>query len=89
MTEQRTPPILAYDVAEIASGAKVSEAKVWQEIASGDLETGSIGDRRLATPKQIEQWLERKAEKARQRDAARAKSRAWLRRTSDEPPPAA
>jgi hypothetical protein len=75
MTEPRTPPILAHDVREIAAGAKVSEAKVWQEIASGALETIVIGDRRLATPKQIEQWLERKAEHARERRAARLKAR--------------
>jgi hypothetical protein len=72
------PPVLALSVPEIAAGAKISEAKVWAEIASGELETCVVGDRRLATPKQVERWLERKAaraaelreERARQRDPA-------------------
>jgi hypothetical protein len=65
----------AFDVPEIATKAKVSEAKIWAEIAADELETILIGDRRLATPEQVQRWLERKAERARQSREQRAKER--------------
>jgi hypothetical protein len=69
--DKTSTPLLAYDVPEIAAGAKVSEAKIWMEIAEGELETILVGDRRLATPDQVERWLKRKEESAaRKRQAA-------------------
>jgi hypothetical protein len=65
-----TTPDLAFSVPEIAAGAKVSEAKIWTEIAEGELETILVGDRRLATPDQVERWLKRKAESAAQKRLA-------------------
>jgi predicted DNA-binding transcriptional regulator AlpA len=70
--ESPTTPTLALDVKEIAASVRISEGLVWKEIQTGDLETVMIGDRRLATPAQIEQWLQRKAERARQRREERA-----------------
>jgi hypothetical protein len=67
-----TPPVFVYDVREIAAGAKVSVAHVWSEIRAGELETCLVGDRRLATPAQIEAWLLRKAARAKRKREERA-----------------
>ena len=71
----RTPPTLAYTVPEVATGAKISEAKVWLEIADGELETCMVGDRRLITPEQAQRWLKRKADRAKAVREQRAKAR--------------
>jgi hypothetical protein len=60
-------PAFCYNVRQIAAGTNTSESLVWAEIARGELETMLIGDRRLATPAQIEKWLARKTERARQK----------------------
>jgi hypothetical protein len=70
-SKDSTVPDVAFDVPMIASMAKISPAKVWAEIAANELETILIGDRRLATPAQIERWLERKAARAREKRAER------------------
>ena len=70
-----TPPILTYTVPELAAGTKVSEALIWQEIASGECESCLVGDRRLVTPQQAERWLKRKAARAKAVRAQRAKER--------------
>ena len=71
----KTPPVFAYTVPELAAGAKVSEALVWQEIASGECESCLVGDRRLITPQQAERWLKRKAARAKAVREQRAKAR--------------
>ena len=68
---RRALPILAMNVLEIATAAKISEAKVWAEIKDGELETFQIGDRRLATPDQVDRWLQRKIERSRERREAK------------------
>ena len=73
MSTDPNPNAFAYDVREIAARTKISEGKVWTEISSGELETITIGDRRLATPEQVARWLNRKAERARQRREQRGK----------------
>jgi excisionase family DNA binding protein len=68
-------PVLTYTVRELAASAKVSETKIWMEIADGELETILVGDRRLITPQQAERWLERKAARAKTVREQRAKKR--------------
>ena len=66
---------LAWSIQDFAELHGISVSKVWDEIAQDELQTISVGDRRLVTPEQRSQWIERKAERARERRAARAKAR--------------
>ena len=67
---------LAWSIPEFAKLHCVGESTIWNELAAGELESISVGDRALITPEQRERWLVRKAENARQRRAARAKVKA-------------
>jgi hypothetical protein len=69
---------LAWSVPSLAESVDVSPSLIWKEIADGELETISVGDRTLITVEQRERWLKRKAERARQRRAARQQRRAEL-----------
>jgi hypothetical protein len=68
----RQPPVLAFTVPELATGAQVSETKVWQDIASGFCPSCLIGDLRRITPAQAQTYLkrcERRAAEVRRRRA--------------------
>jgi hypothetical protein len=62
----------AFNVKTVANRNSVSEGTIWGEIRRGELESLRIGDRRLITPEQEARWLERKAERERQRRAGEA-----------------
>jgi hypothetical protein len=72
---------LTYNVRQLAAATGTSQSLLWKEIAAGELETLLIGDRRLATPAQIERWLARKTERARQK-ASQPRRRRDERHTS-------
>ena len=81
---------LAWSIPDFAELHGISESKVWDELSNNELESMSVGDRRLITPEQRARWIERKAERARQRDAARVKARREIPSPgNDEPPKAA
>jgi hypothetical protein len=69
-------PKLGYNIGEFAEAADLSESFVRAEIARNELETCLAGDRRIITPDQAARWLERKAERARQKQAERERRRA-------------
>jgi hypothetical protein len=68
----------AHSVPEVARRIGVSESLMWAEVGSGECESILIGDRRLITEEQETRYLERKAERARQkrdeREAARRRN---------------
>ena len=66
---------LAWSIPEFAKLHGVGESTIWNELAAGELDSIAVGDRTLITPEQREPWLARKAERAKQRRAARAKLR--------------
>jgi hypothetical protein len=68
-------PKLAWSIATFAKLNDLGESTIWNEIAAEELETMAVGDRTLITPEMRDRWVERKAERARQRRAARAKAR--------------
>jgi hypothetical protein len=75
MKEQAPLRRQASSVSEFAAEHRISEGKVWAEIAAGELESMRVGDRRLISDEQAARWRERKAEVARLHREERAKTR--------------
>jgi hypothetical protein len=59
----------AFDVRTVARRAGVGESTIWAEIRHGELESFTIGDRRLVTPEMEARWIARKVERERQKRA--------------------
>ena len=57
MDEEPTETPLAVSVGTGAALAGISEARLWQEVASGRLPTVRIGKRRLILRSSLEAWL--------------------------------
>jgi excisionase family DNA binding protein len=54
---------LAYTIDETCVRLRISRTKLYAEIAAGEIETFTIGDRRLITPEAQLQYLARKQER--------------------------
>jgi hypothetical protein len=67
-------------VPETARRLGVSESLLWSEIAKGECESITIGDRLLITDEQEERYLARKAERARQKREEREAQREQRRK---------
>jgi len=55
---------LAYTIDETCARLRIGRTKLYAEIAAGEIETFTIGDRRLITPEAQQRYLARKQQQS-------------------------